>query len=156
MLGTGGTLKANRMYFGDESFLIAHADNLTDLDLMSFATAHASRPAHCAITMLAFRTDDPRSCGILELDNDSVVRQFHEKVEQPPGNLANGAVYLFTPEVADFTTRLPGRFVDLSTQIIPAFLGRIFAVPINGYHRDIGNLESLERARAEFSIPARR
>ncbi len=51
--------------------------------------------------MLGFRTDDPRSCGILELDDRDTVVAFHEKVENPPGNLANGAVYIFEPEVID-------------------------------------------------------
>ena len=40
--------------------------------------------------------------------------------------------------------------VDLSTEIIPDFIGRILCVETNGYHRDIGNPESLRRACAEF------
>jgi mannose-1-phosphate guanylyltransferase len=153
LLGTGGTLKANRDYFGDQSVLVAHADNLTDFNLTAFAAAHASRPRHCAMTMLTFRTDDPRSCGIVELDDSNVVQAFHEKVAHPPGDLANAAVYMLTPEVVAFAAGLPGRFIDLSTQVIPAFVGRILAVTNSGYHRDIGNAESLRRARAEFSPP---
>jgi mannose-1-phosphate guanylyltransferase len=150
LLGTGGTLKANRAFWGEEPVLVAHADNLTEFDLRAFATAHAGRPAHCAMTMLAFRSDDPRSCGILELDDASVVRGFHEKVADPPGNLANAAVYLMTPEVTCFIHRLTGPFVDLSTEVIPAFVGRILAVETQGYHRDVGTLESLAKAEAEF------
>jgi mannose-1-phosphate guanylyltransferase len=154
LLGTGGTLKANRAYFGDESFLVAHADNLTDFDVAAFQAAHAARPPGCAITMLTFETDDPRSCGIVELDRDGVVRAFHEKVARPPGRLANAAVYLFTPEAADFTARLPGPAVDLSTQVIPAFLGRIYAVRHAGFHRDIGTRDSLARACADYPAPS--
>ena len=150
LLGTGGTLKANCAYFGDDSFLVAHADNLTDFNLAAFTAAHAARPPHCAMTMLTYRTDDPRSCGIVELDDSSVVRVFHEKVPCPPGNLANAAVYLFTREVADFTTWLPGSFIDLTTQVIPAFIGRILAVENRGYHRDLGTLASLRKAEEEF------
>jgi mannose-1-phosphate guanylyltransferase len=153
LLGTGGTLKANRAYFGDASFLVAHADNLTNFDLTAFAAAHAARPPHCAITMLTFRSDDPCSCGIVELDRDNVIQAFHEKTARPPGNLANAAVYLFTPEAADFTARVPGEFIDLSTQVIPAFIGRIYTVMNNDYHRDIGSLRSLKQARAEFPPP---
>jgi mannose-1-phosphate guanylyltransferase len=79
-----------------------------------------------------------------------VVQAFHEKVEDPPGNLANAAVYLMTPQVAQFTARSAGSFVDLSTEVIPAFLGRILAVETDRYHRDIGNRESLTKAEAEF------
>jgi mannose-1-phosphate guanylyltransferase len=86
LLGTGGTVLANRRYFGDEPFLVAHADNLTDFDLPALVAAHEKRPAGCVMTMLAFRTDDPSSCGILELDAQGVVVGFHEKVAHPPGN----------------------------------------------------------------------
>lgn len=150
LLGTGGTMAANRAYFGGAPFLVAHADNLTDVDVAALFAAHAQRPAGCVATMLAFHTDDPRSCGILELDRGGVVQAFHEKVENPPGNLANAAVYIFDDEIADFAEKLGKPFVDLSTEVIPHFLGRIQAVEHAGYHRDIGNPESLRLAHEEF------
>lgn len=155
LLGTGGTVKANLGYFGEASFLVAHADNLTNFDLPMFLAAHEQRPPHCAITMLTFRTDDPRSGGIVELDRSGVVQRFHEKVPHPPGNLANAAVYVFAPEAARFIATLKGPFIDLSTEVIPHFLGRILAVENRGYHRDIGNVESLRRAHAEFGLARR-
>jgi mannose-1-phosphate guanylyltransferase len=150
LLGTGGTVLANRDWFGRQPFLVAHADNLTDFDVAGLIAAHHNRPATCIMTMLAFRTDDPRSCGILELDRENRVLAFHEKVENPPGNLANGAVYIFEPEVIDDIARLGRSVVDLSTEIIPNYLGRILCVETSGYHRDIGNPESLRRAHSEF------
>jgi mannose-1-phosphate guanylyltransferase len=150
LLGTGGTILANRDWFRNESFLLAHADNLTDFDVTGFIRAHANRPHGHAITMLGFRTDDPRSCGILELDRQNTVLAFHEKVANPPGNLANGAVYIFEPEVIDAIAGLGRPIVDLSTEVIPNYLGRILCVETEGYHRDIGNPESLRRANSEF------
>lgn len=153
LLGTGGTLKANRSLYGGD-VLVAHADNLTDFDLAGFLAAHQSRPADIALSMLAFRTDDPRSCGILELDERNVVGAFHEKVREPPGNLANAAVYAVTPEVIDATEAIPRAFVDLSTEVIPKFIGRILAVETSGFHRDIGNVESLRLAHLQFVPPS--
>jgi mannose-1-phosphate guanylyltransferase len=150
LLGTGGTVLANRNWFGTAPFLVAHADNLTDFDVAGLIAAHRNRPAGCIMTMLAFRTDDPSSCGILELDSQNRVLAFHEKVENPPGNLANGAVYIFEPEVIEDIARLGRPVVDLSTEIIPNYLGRILSVETDGYHRDIGNPESLRRAHSEF------
>ena len=154
LLGTGGTIAANRAWFGEEPFVVAHADNLTDVDVGGLFAAHAARPKGCAITMLAFRTDDPRSCGILECDGEGVVQAFHEKVQAPPGDLANAAVYVMEPEVADLAVSFGRDFVDLSTEVIPRFLGRILAVEHLGYHRDIGNVESLRRAELEFRAPS--
>jgi mannose-1-phosphate guanylyltransferase len=150
LLGTGGTILANRNWFGGEAFLVAHADNLTDFDVTGLMSAHRNRPQGCVMTMLAFRTDDPRSCGILELDRERRVTAFHEKVANPPGNLANGAVYIFEPSVTCDIARLGKSTVDLSTEIIPNYLGHILSVETNGYHRDIGNLESLRQAHSEF------
>jgi mannose-1-phosphate guanylyltransferase len=150
LLGTGGTILANRGWFHGEDFLVAHADNLTDFDVAGLIAAHRSRPPGHVMTMLGFRTDDPSSCGILELDGQGTVMAFHEKVINPPGNLANGAVYIFAPEVIGDIARLGKSVVDLSTEIIPFYLGRISCVETTGYHRDIGNPESLRRAHLEF------
>jgi mannose-1-phosphate guanylyltransferase len=150
LLGTGGTVLANREWFQGQPFVLAHADNLTDFDVAGLIKAHRTRPSGHLMTMLGFRTDDPRSCGILELDDASTVVAFHEKVEHPPGNLANGAVYVFEPEVIDIIAARGTPVVDLSTEIIPGFIGRILCVETNGYHRDIGTPESLRRACLEF------
>lgn len=150
LLGTGGTIVANRSAFGRDAFIVAHADNLTDFDIRSFMDAHRNRPANVHMTMLAFRTDDPKSCGVLELDERNVVQAFHEKVENPPTDLANAAVYIIEPEVVDHAASFGRPFVDLSTEVIPHFVGRILAHETTGYHRDIGNAESLARAQAEF------
>ncbi|WP_315781422.1 MULTISPECIES: nucleotidyltransferase family protein [unclassified Bradyrhizobium] len=156
LLGTGGTVLANRAWFGDQPFMVAHADNLTDFDVAGLLSAHRNRPNGCIMTMLAFRTDDPSSCGILELDDQHRVTAFHEKVKNPPGNLANGAVYVFDPAVIADIAALGKPVVDLSTEIIPNYLGRILCVETSGYHRDIGNPESLRRAHLEFKHEPRR
>ena len=150
LLGTGGTVLANRAWAGDAPLLVAHADNLTDFDMRVFETAHRARPDGCLVTMLAFQTDDPKSCGILELDGQNRVQVFHEKVESPPGDLANAAVYIIEPEVIDLIASLGKPVVDLSTEILPKLLGRIFAVEIARYHRDIGTPQSLATAQVEF------
>ncbi len=150
LLGTGGTILANRDWFQNDAFLVAHADNLTDFDVPGLIAAHRHRPKGHVMTMLGFRTDDPSSCGILELDRQNAVIAFHEKVANPPGNLANGAVYVFEPEVIADIAGLGKDVVDLSTEIIPNYVGRILCVETNGYHRDIGNPESLRRAHSEF------
>jgi mannose-1-phosphate guanylyltransferase len=150
LLGTGGTVLANRDWFGSGPFLVAHADNLTDFDVKELIAAHHGRPPGCVMTMLAFRTDDPSSCGILELNAQNVVQAFHEKVVNPPGNLANAAVYIFEPDIIAAALSLGKTEVDLSTEVIPRFLGKILCVETSGYHRDIGNAESLLRANAEY------
>ena len=51
LLGTGGTVLANRDWFKGQPFIVAHADNLTDFDVSGFISAHLRRPSGHAITM---------------------------------------------------------------------------------------------------------
>lgn len=151
LLGTGGTILRNRAFFQSEAFLVAHADNLSRFDVRSFIARHAERPPHTAMTMMTFDTDAPKTCGIVEEDENGIVLAFHEKVPDPPGRRANGAVYILEQEVVDFIAALDKEVVDLSTEVIPHFIGRICTYHNSDYHRDIGTLESLRRAENEFS-----
>jgi mannose-1-phosphate guanylyltransferase len=153
LLGTGGTVLQNQAFFrGAAAFLVAHADNLTRFDVSAFVARHAGRPAGVAITMMTFATDAPETCGIVVEDARGIVREFHEKVPNPPGNRANAAVYIFEPEVIAFLESLGKPIIDLSTEVLPRYLGRICTYFSSGYHRDIGTLESLRKAEIEFSL----
>jgi mannose-1-phosphate guanylyltransferase len=100
--------------------------------------------------MMTFETDDPRNCGIVEEDTRGLVTAFHEKVTHPPGNRANAAVYIFQPAVIDFLATLGKETIDLSTEVIPRYLGRMCTFHNSDYHRDIGTSDSLARAEREF------
>jgi mannose-1-phosphate guanylyltransferase len=150
LLGTGGTILQNRGFFKDEAFLVAHADNLTIFDLATFTHKHAVRPTGTEMTMMIFETPDPQSCGIVSLDSQCVVQAFHEKVDNPPGNLANAAVYIFEPSVVEWLAGMGKTQVDISTEVIPKYLGRIFTYHNSYYHRDIGTMESWIEANHDF------
>ena len=98
------------------------------------------------MTMMTFTTDNPESCGIVEYDGDGVLVDFHEKVDSPPGNEANGAVYLFEQEVLDFIYGNED-IVDFSNQVIPAFINKIFIWHNKEIHIDIGTANTLLSAQ---------
>ncbi|MGK7925265.1 MAG: nucleotidyltransferase family protein, partial [Spirulina sp.] len=101
LLGTAGTLLANLDFFQGEDGLLIHADNYCLADFSTFIRAHQQRPPDCLMTMMTFRSETPSSCGIVELDDRNIVIGFHEKVQFPPGNLANGAVFLLSPQLLE-------------------------------------------------------
>lgn len=150
LLGTGGTLLRNRAFLEGGPFLLAHADNLTRFDVKAFTEAHAHRAEGVEITMMTFDTDTPKSCGIVELDDGGRVVAFHEKVAEPPGTRANAAVYIFEPSVLAFLASFEKEVIDLSTEVLPHYLGRMQTFHNADYHRDIGTLESLRLAELEF------
>jgi mannose-1-phosphate guanylyltransferase len=150
LLGTAGTVLRNSQFFGNEPFIVAHADNLTRFDVRGFVAHHHKRGPGIQLTMMTFDTDAPETCGIVEVDSAGVVVRFHEKVSNPPGTRANAAVYIFEPIVVDFIMSLGKEIVDLSTEVIPHFLGRIASFHNTDYHRDIGTIHSLRLAEREF------
>jgi mannose-1-phosphate guanylyltransferase len=151
LLGTGGTVLRNRDFFGRQAFMVVHADNLSVFDVRAFIARHAARPRGTALTMMTFDTDAPQTCGIVVQDPNGVVLQMHEKVSHPPGKRANAAIYIFEPEVVDFIASLGKPVADLSTEVLPHFMGRIYGFHNADYHRDIGSLESLKKAEGEFA-----
>jgi mannose-1-phosphate guanylyltransferase len=76
-------------------------------------------------------------------------KAFHEKVANPPSNLANGAVYLLSPAARARIASL-GPVFEFSTQVIPAFMGKIYCWQNTVYHRDIGNPQAYLAAQTEF------
>ena len=150
LLGTGGTLLKNREFFNDEPFMLVHADNLSIFDLSAFINSHTHRPADCEMTMMIFKTPTPQTCGIIETDEKGCVQAFHEKVTNPPGDMANGAVYILESSIFHYLASLNKEYIDFSTEVIPNFIGRIHTFYNDVYHRDIGTIESYETACREF------
>lgn len=144
--GTAGTLVANLDFFQGEDGLLIHADNYCLANLQAFVQAHLERPPECVLTMMTFYTDTPSSCGIVELDDRGVVIGFHEKVSNPPGNLANGAVYILSAELLEKIGKEMFDVKDFSTEVLHRFIGRIYTYNTVDVFMDIGTPESYTRA----------
>ena len=148
LLGTAGTLIANYNYFENSIGILIHSDNFTTLDLNYLIEAHINRPRKCLLTMLTFNTNSPSSCGIVRLDSNNIVQEFFEKKENPPGNIANGAVYVFEQDLLDWIIKNQADAFDFSNEIIPKLLGKIFTYHTYKTFIDIGNMKSLKEARS--------
>ena len=155
LLGTAGTLLANQDFFEGSTGLLIHADNVMSDDLNGFLEAHSRRPAECLLTMLTFRTDQPSRCGIVMTDERGVVTSFHEKVPNPPGNCANGAIYGFDSELLKTLNKIDPKPSDFSTEVIPSLLGRINTWHICSPYIDIGTPGALQSAQGLFDSLAR-
>ncbi len=149
LLGTAGTLKANKIFFQDCTTLLVHADNWCQCDFSDFLDFHTHRrPENCPITMMTFDSDMPQECGIVETDNNGVVVSFIEKPINPSGSLANAAVYLLEPDVINWIQNQQ-QIKDFSKDVIPEFIGRISTWHNKGIHRDIGVLKKLKKAQLD-------
>lgn len=146
LLGTAGTLLSSLNFIGEDECMLVHADNYCLADFKEYIKAHNQRPSHCLMTMMTFRTDNPTSCGIVDLDENNVVIGFHEKVEFPPGNLANGAIYILSSDLIKIIIDKFSTVTDFSTEILPHFIGNIYTYETDELFMDIGSPEAYSKA----------
>jgi mannose-1-phosphate guanylyltransferase len=149
LLGSAGTLAANRAWVGEEEmFLACYADNLTDFDLRSLAETHR---AHAAIaTLTVFHSERPSAGGVVELDATGTVVGFTEKPSQPVSDLVNAGMYAFHPRVLDEIGGPPPR--DIGYDLLPRLVGRAKAMAVEGYFRDVGTVDAYRRVQQEWLV----
>lgn len=143
LLGSAGTLAANRDWVEGESFWIFYADVLTNLDLDQVMTLH--RAKKLGATLAVYRVDEPSRCGIVALDRDGLVTQFVEKPRQAGGNLAFSGVLIGTPQFLDAIPET--RPTDIGFHVLPRLAGNMSACESDGYFLDIGSLQNYQKAQ---------
>jgi mannose-1-phosphate guanylyltransferase len=149
LLGSAGTLLANRDWVADEEFFLAcNADNLTDFDLSALIKAHQGSGAIATLT--AFHSPNPSAGGVLELDGEDRVTGFAEKPEHPVSDLVNAGLYAFSPDVLDEISR-PAP-ADIGYHLLPRLAGKARALVIEGFFCDIGTPDAYRRAREEWPL----
>lgn len=153
LLGTAGTLIATKDYFAGTTVIMAHVDNATDLDLKWLIDKHKRRPNYCNLTMLTFETDKPEACGIVQCDENNVVKCFYEKCKDNHGNQANGAVYVFDNTLIEDIITMDSGITDFSLDVLPKLVGKIYTAHWSGPFIDMGTPENLEKARRVWPNP---
>jgi mannose-1-phosphate guanylyltransferase len=146
LLGTAGSIVKNIDFMIGDDCLIMHADNYSDMNLLDLIDAHKKRPVNCLMTMLTFRTDNPSECGIIEINELGIVTGFYEKIRNPPGNLANGAIYIFSKELIETFANKYFKTKDISFDILPSLIGKIYTYETNEVFIDIGKIENYQLA----------
>ena len=144
LLGSAGTVLANRDWVGNEdSFWVFYADVLTTTDLNQMLVFHNSRRQIATIGV--YEVQDPSRCGIVQLDDNGMVRDFVEKPHAPLGNLAFSGLMLATPAL--FGVIPNTNPVDLGFDVLPRIVGRMAAYRIPDFVIDIGTLETYQAAQ---------
>jgi mannose-1-phosphate guanylyltransferase len=156
LLGSAGTIRQNsRFVAGEPDFIVAYADNLTNLNLAKMVDFHQQfRSMGGILTMGLIHAPDPRACGIVTLDEGGRIIRFVEKPLAPESNLANGGIYICGREILDYlrTGDNDGHPVlDLGHHILPRLCGKMFGFPIApGYLKDIGTPEAYRQALEQW------
>jgi len=150
LLGTAGTLLKNIDFVESTTFLM-HVDNYTTCNLNGILNQHINKPKDCLLTMLTFETNTPSQCGVVETDKNGVIKAFYEKVNNPPSNIANGAVYIFDNQFINWLKNQNKEFVDFSNDVIPCLINKIQTWHTNEFYIDIGTQSALKLAQ-EYAL----
>jgi mannose-1-phosphate guanylyltransferase len=144
LLGSAGTILANREWVATEKcFWVLYADVLTTTNLNEMLAFHNNYGQIATIGV--YEVPEPSRCGIVQLDENAVVRDFVEKPKAPVGNLAFSGLMLATPDLFNFIPDM--RPVDLGHHVLPKIVGRMAAYRVPDFLIDIGTLETYQAAQ---------
>jgi len=147
LLGSAGTVLANRQWIGsDKFFWIFYADVLTNTSLVDMLDFHLCRQS--LATLGLYEVPDPSRCGVARFDQQMVIHEFVEKPAQPRSRWAFSGVMLAS---SDFLDHIPSRCpVDFGFDVSPQLTGKILAYPISDYLLDVGTLPNYELAQRSW------
>jgi len=147
LLGSAGTLKANRHWLGSDSvFCVFYADVLTNANLAAILHLHKIRAQ--VATLGVCEVPDPKRCGIVTVDQNDIVREFVEKPKVPSGCLAFSGIMVGSPALLDV---IPNQApVDIGFHVLPRLAGQMAAYRISDYLLDIGTPENYRAAQTDW------
>jgi len=149
LLGSAGTIWANREWAGPGPFFIIYGDNLTRLDLQRMLACHNKNRQ--PLTIRAYQGADPKRSGIVCLDEYGIVIDFAEKPVQPKSDIGAGGIYIADNRIFDFFPQHHVHHIngilDLSHHVLPGMVGNMKAYDSREFSMDIGTPDSLKKAR---------
>ena len=150
LLGSLGTLIKNSSFVkGEKEFFIFYSDNLTNVNITDMLNFH--RSFSNPFTMGLFRSNDPKSCGIAELNSNYTIIDFVEKPENPKSDLANAGVYIMSPFLLDNIKLDPNKLYDIGYNLLPKLVDNMNGYEINEFLLDMGTHANLKLAN-EFVV----
>lgn len=153
LLGSAGTVWANRGWADRGPFFIIYGDNLTRFDLRKMLLFH--NKFRQPLTIRVYRAADPKRAAIVCLDKDDIVVEFEEKPQKPKSDLGAGGIYIADHRIFNFfpkpDERRIGGVLDLSYHILPRMVGKMKAYKSEEFSMDIGTPDSLAEARNRWS-----
>ena len=144
-LGTAGSVKNAGL---DETAVIIQGDNITDINLKELIKFHKKHGRLATIALM--HVDDPYHYGIVEIDEEGVVKRFKEKPrpEECFSNLINTGLYVIEPDVLEY---VPERCsFDFSKDLFPILAqeGELYGCEVKGFWVDVGKPDGYMRAVA--------
>jgi mannose-1-phosphate guanylyltransferase len=147
LLGSAGTLAENRSFVnGEEAFFVLYGDVLTNIDLRRMLKFHEQKRQ--AATLGIYQVPDPTRCGVVKVDENSIIQSFVEKPAHPVSHWAFSGVMIAGQEVFELIPQQ--RPADIGFHLLAKLTGRMAAYRIAEYLLDIGTLENYQAAQESW------
>jgi len=149
-LGTANAVGTAKLVL-DEPFLCLNGDVIVNKPTVSGIMADFKKNGSTVVTGVA--VENPSEYGILDVRNGKLKRMV-EKSKNPPGNLANAGVYIFTPEIFQWIDRteksVRGEFEITDSLTMMASSAEVRVHEFQGEWVDVGRPWDLLRANRLF------
>ncbi len=137
--------------------LILSGDHIYEMDYDVLIQYHRDKKAAATICTITVPLDEASRYGIVDVNDDYSVRSFIEKPANPPGNLANMGVYLFSYSVLERMLKEDrdneNSNHDFGKDILPRMVEEgmgVYAYPYGGYWIDVGTVEAFWEAHMDL------
>ncbi len=148
--GTAGAVRS-ALSVVNEPVLVISGDLITDFDLSEALNWHRQKTAEA--TILLTRAENPLAYGIVIADQDGRFIRFLEKPSwgEAFSDTINTGIYILEPGAVQLTP--PKTNFDFSQNLYPLMLSRkmrLFGKVMNGYWKDVGNVDEYRRTHVDF------
>ena len=115
-LGTAGSVKNCRDFYGDEDFLVISGDAACDYDLGVLMQSHREHGAAATIALCSEKT--PLRYGLAVTDEEGYIRSFIEKPSWPRvvTDRVNTGIYVLSPKAMAY---VPDGVFDFGKDLFP-------------------------------------
>lgn len=137
--------------------LILSGDHIYQMDYDVMLQFHREKKADATVCTIRVPLDEGSRYGIVDVDENYRVREFVEKPERPPGNLASMGVYIFNYPVLEAMLEADAKRKasshDFGKDILPRMIVEgmnVFAYPYGGYWIDVGTIDAYWEAHMDL------
>jgi glucose-1-phosphate adenylyltransferase len=126
-----------------DTVLVLAGDHIYKMDYQPFVAAHRRHRADVTIAVRRVPLADATRMGILALDDNDRIVEWHEKPRQPKSDLASMGVYVFSKKALRQWLIEPR--ADFGHDVIPAMIeggARVYGYRFDGYWQDVGTVQS--------------
>lgn len=125
---TGGRIKRVQPYVGNETFMLTYGDAVSDINIKKLVEFH--RQNGKTVTLTAVNVE--QRFGVLDIDDQSVIRSFREKQNAGGKARINAGYMVCQPEIFDYIENDSTVFEKMPLETV-ASIGQLAAYKHDGY-----------------------